>query len=397
MEILRFITAGSVDDGKSTFLGRLLLDADKLPHDIAGTFSSHGSDPAVNLAHVTDGLRRERAEGITIDVAYRYFATKTRKYIVIDAPGHFEYTRNMFTGASNADVMLIIVDVTRGISEQTRLHLQIAKLLRLKRVIVCINKMDAIGYSETLFGECARTIRSFAAAQSMAIAEVVPVSALQGDNVVHKSRRMPWYNGKSVFEILEGITFSHPQAASRAQVQHSASHGMERYHFCHVSGGKFRVDSEVCVYPSGERARIRKLYSAGRDVSAVSHGEPATLVLEPEIAIERGSYLVSDGHPPEVASSARAVICCFDSAGIRAGSEWLLMNGSQTVFAVVANIEGGFQEGEAGDIPFNQIGHACLEFREKIAVDRSGASFETSRFLLVDRDTGHTVAAGYFI
>lgn len=404
MNFLKFITAGNVDDGKSTLLGRLLMDIGKIPLDIVQSVSNKtSSNGEVNLAYITDGLKKEREEGITIDVSYKYFSIKKRKYIIIDAPGHFEYTRNMFTGASNADVILILIDVNLGVTAQTRLHLLLAGMLQIKHIYICVNKMDLTDYSNTDFTKVKDDTSIFAKKNKLKISGFIPISAINGDNVVKKSRSMPWYKGRTLFDILENIKISKEKGLPRAQIQYSLQHGGEFYHFINLISGSLKVKENLQCSPSGKKITLKKILVAGKPAKEVRDNSAVTIQTNDNNLIKRGTYLVSGKIKPKLKTKNRAIICCFDQNGIKNGSSFMLKNGCQNAIAnikiVYYKISGVNLNKNMDDnkVKINEIAQILLEFDSKIAIDTSKNNFSTSKFILVDNSSKNTVAAGYFI
>ncbi|MET9741008.1 GTP-binding protein, partial [Streptomyces sp. NPDC006422] len=303
---LRLATAGSVDDGKSTLVGRLLHDSKSVLSDQLESISRTGTP---DLALLTDGLRAEREQGITIDVAYRYFATPRRRFILADTPGHVQYTRNMVTGASTAELTIILVDARNGVVDQTRRHASIAALLRVPRVVLAVNKMDLVGYEEAAFTRIAREFTSYARELGLSSITAIPISALAGDNVVDRSDRMEWYDGPTVLSHLETVPVSpeSPSAPARFPVQYVIRHDETRHYAGQLVSGTLRVGSAVTVHPSGRTSTIAGLNVLGTEVDEAHAGTSLTVRLSDELDVSRGDLLApSDDHPPLVTRDVHA-------------------------------------------------------------------------------------------
>jgi len=293
MELLKFITAGNVDDGKSTLIGRLLYDSNAISNDILETVSMNNGE--INFAYLTDGLKAEREQGITIDVAYKYFSTEKRKFIIADCPGHKEYTRNMITGASHADVAIILIDAKRGINEQTRRHTFIVDLMNIPCIIFCINKMDAVGYSEEVFNSIVEKLDEFVFLNKHQI-EKIPVSALKGDNVVHRSENMKWYEGNTLMYVLENFGPENKMAELPAfmQVQYVSFQNDDRYYFGTLYNKDIKVGDEVIIYPTKQKNKIKEIFVLGKSSDTAQHLQPIAVTLVEDNDIQRGYYLVSE-------------------------------------------------------------------------------------------------------
>ncbi|MFM7300166.1 MAG: sulfate adenylyltransferase subunit 1, partial [Crocinitomicaceae bacterium] len=285
MDLLRFFTAGNVDDGKSTLIGRLLLDSHSISTDIIEILTKQSkntnSNTPIDLALLTDGLRAEREQGITIDVAYKYFSSTKRKYIIADTPGHAEYTRNMFTGASTCDLALILIDARLGVTEQTKRHTIIASILGIPNLVICINKMDLVEYNEIIFNQIKQDYLAFSASLNLTSVDFVPLSALLGENVVKRSEKMNWFEGQTLFEFLENIKLDYAttQNPSRFQVQYIIRPQTEELHGYRgyagtVLSGKFSIEDEVFIYPSDQKSRIKRIEKNQQEVSNVVEGDP---------------------------------------------------------------------------------------------------------------------------
>ncbi|MFJ8929186.1 sulfate adenylyltransferase subunit 1 [Streptomyces sp. NPDC102364] len=385
---LRLATAGSVDDGKSTLVGRLLHDSKSVLADQLESISRTGTP---DLALLTDGLRAEREQGITIDVAYRYFATPRRRFILADTPGHVQYTRNMVTGASTAELTIILVDARNGVVEQTRRHAAIAALLRVPHVVLAVNKMDLVGYEETAF---AAITEAFAAlADELGIPEVtaIPISALAGDNVVDPSARMDWYGGPTVLEHLETVpaTAESPSAPARFPVQYVIRHGESRYYAGQLVSGTLRVGSTVTVHPSGRTSTIAGLDVLGTEVTEAHAGASLTVRLSDELDVARGDLLASStDRAPTVTQDVRGSVCHVADRALRVGQRVLVRHTTRTVRAVVKSLGG------AEELTANDLGEVVVRTAEPLALDPYAEVRRTGAFLLLDPSDGTTLTAG---
>ncbi|WP_327661089.1 MULTISPECIES: sulfate adenylyltransferase subunit 1 [unclassified Streptomyces] len=385
---LRLATAGSVDDGKSTLVGRLLHDSKSVLADQLESISRTGTP---DLALLTDGLRAEREQGITIDVAYRYFATPRRRFILADTPGHVQYTRNMVTGASTAELTIILVDARNGVVEQTRRHAAIAALLRVPHVVLAVNKMDLVGYEETAFG--AITEAFAALADELGIPEVtaIPISALAGDNVVDPSARMDWYGGPTVLEHLETVpaTAESPSAPARFPVQYVIRHGESRYYAGQLVSGTLRVGSTVTVHPSGRTSTIAGLDVLGTEVTEARAGASLTVRLSDELDVARGDLLASStDRAPTVTQDVRGSVCHVADRALRVGQRVLVRHTTRTVRAVVKSLGG------AEELTANDLGEVVVRTAEPLALDPYAEVRRTGAFLLLDPSDGTTLTAG---
>lgn len=408
--VLRFITAGSVDDGKSTLIGRLLYDSKALLSDHAAKLEAaaqNGQTP--DFAALTDGLAAEREQGITIDVAHRYFATPRRSFILADCPGHVQYTRNTVTGASTAQLIVALVDVRHGILEQTRRHLAVAALLRVPHVVVALNKIDLVDYDRRVVEELAERVRELGARLGIAELTVIPVSALLGDNVVERSGRTPWYEGPSLMEHLERVPVEQPQddEPGRFPVQYVLRPGSgagERFrdyrgYAGRVERGSFRVGDEVRVLPGGQRTRIVGIdLPGGGRAERAGAGRSATLRLGDEIDVARGDLIAADPGPEPV-STLDATVCWLGDRALHVGDRLLVKHTTRTVIAIVTAIDGrldlaALDEEQADELALNDIGRIGLTLAEPLCPDRYGDSRTTGSFILVHPQAGNTLAAG---
>lgn len=349
MDLLRFITAGSVDDGKSTLIGRLLYDSKSIMIDQLEAIerqSKNKEDGEIDLALLTDGLRAEREQGITIDVAYKYFSTPKRKFIIADAPGHIQYTRNMVTGASNADLAIILIDARNGVVEQTRRHSIIASLLNIPHVVVAINKMDLVNFSQDIYNNI--VIDYAKVAQSLGLKQVtyIPISALQGDNIVEKSEKLRWYEGPSLLHFLEEVevldTINLTDA--RFPVQYVIRPQTEELHDYRGYAGKiisgvYKVGDAVTIQPAGIQSKIKAIEIGGKQVTEAFAPQSAILHLEDNIDISRGDVIVNTAQPVKTAQELEVLLCWMDNKPLIPGNKYLLQINSKAVRAVVRNIE----------------------------------------------------------
>ncbi len=398
MDLLRLATAGSVDDGKSTLIGRLLYDAKAVLADQLAHVEERSVD-GLDLALLTDGLRAEREQGITIDVAYRSFATPRRRFILADCPGHAQYTRNMVTGASTADLALLLVDARAGLTEQSRRHATIAALLRLKHVIVAVNKMDLVDYAEEAFDDVVREVLDLGAKVGLHEIEFIPISALKGDNVVESSPNMPWYAGPPLLERLETIPVEPPAVhGARLPVQLVLrGEGGARWAAGRLAAGTLKPGDEVVVLPSGIRTRIAEVRDADGAAEVVQAPLSVSVRLEDEVDLARGELIATD--PPEVTRDLAATVCWLGDRPARTGDRLALKHGTRTVPAKIDAIDGriDFETLEwpaADELRLNDIAHVRLRLGGEIAADAYAQCHATGAFILVDESSHDTVAAG---
>ncbi len=408
-DLLRFSTAGSVDDGKSTLIGRLLYDTQSVYEDQVKSIEGKGTTAPgqIDFALLTDGLRAEREQGITIDVAYRYFSTPRRKFIIADTPGHEQYTRNMATGASTADAAIVLIDASKGVQIQSRRHAYIASLLRVRHVLVAVNKMDLIGYDEATFHAIETDFRSVLdqiAADTGTPVELhfVPVSALKGDNVVHATGAMPWYAGPSLLELLEALpsALDTRSAPFRFPVQRVLRPDRTFRGFAgQIASGTIRRGSEIAVFPSGHKAKIERIVTFDGDLEEATAPLSVTLVLDHEVDISRGDLIAGVESSPVVASSVKASLVWMDQRPLDPNRRYLLKHTSHTVPALVSTIDhrvdlGAFKHEPAVTLRMNDIGAVSLHLLRPIAVDLYGQNRGTGALILIDAETNATVAAG---
>jgi sulfate adenylyltransferase large subunit len=408
-DLLRFSTAGSVDDGKSTLIGRLLYDTQSVYEDQVRSIEGKGTTAPgqIDFALLTDGLRAEREQGITIDVAYRYFSTARRKFIIADTPGHEQYTRNMATGASTADAAIVLIDASKGVLIQSRRHAYIASLLRVRHVLVAVNKMDLIGYDEAAFraieADFSRVLAEIAADTGSPVEAVfVPVSALKGDNVVHTSDAMPWYTGPSLLELLEKLPPA--QETQRDPFRFPVQRVLRPDHTFRgfagqIASGTVRPGDAVTVLPSGRSAKVERIVTWEGDLSEAIAPLSVTLVLDREIDISRGDLIGSSEAQAIVARSVKAALVWMDQRPLDLGRRYLLKHTSQTASALVSSIDhrtelGTFKREPAQTLRMNDIGAVTLNLLRPIAIDRYSENRGTGAFILIDPESNATVAAG---
>jgi sulfate adenylyltransferase large subunit len=411
-ELLRFATAGSVDDGKSTLIGRLLHDSksifeDQLEHVVET--SERRGDGYVNLALLTDGLRAEREQGITIDVAYRYFQTPRRKFIIADTPGHEQYTRNMVTGASTADLSIVLVDARKGVSEQTRRHAYIASLLRIPHVVVCVNKMDLVDYDEAVFERIVEELTDWTARLQIPDVTFIPISALIGGNVVNRSELMPWYEGPPLLYHLEHVVIAPDRDLSqlRFPVQwvirpNSEKHHDYRGYAGQLAGGILRPDDEVLVLPSGQRTRVASIDSFDGVVSTAFPPMSVTLRLADEFDISRGDMLVGAEDPPTSTRELEATICWMSETPLRPSGRYAIKHTTRSARAVVEELEhrvdvNTLAHEPADELALNDIGRVRLRTSAPLIVDQYARNRTTGSFILIDEATGDTAGAGMIV
>lgn len=349
MDLLRFMTAGSVDDGKSTLIGRLLYDTNSIKLDQLETVqrqSKTRQDGHIDLALFVDGLRAEREQGITIDVAYKYFQTKKKKFIIADAPGHIQYTRNMVTGASNSSLIIILIDARHGIVEQTRRHSIIASLLKMPHVTVAVNKMDMIGYEQKVFENIVEEYTAVAKTLHLKDVTFIPVSALQGDNIVSASKHMPWYKGRTLLEHLESVETVHDLNFTHARfpVQYVIRPQQEGFHdYRGYSGkiisGEFTQGQSIVVLPEGWKSSVKSIEINGHEVAKAVASQSVVIRLNDDIDISRGDVIVGENNQPKVGCELQATLCWMDTTNMIIGKKYLLQIGSRIVRAVVKEIE----------------------------------------------------------
>ncbi|MGA2320089.1 MAG: GTP-binding protein [Solirubrobacteraceae bacterium] len=421
LDLLRFTTAGSVDDGKSTLIGRLLYDSKQVFKDqlelIAQASERRGGEGALDLALLTDGLRAEREQGITIDVAYRYFATARRRFIIADCPGHRQYTRNMVTGASTADLAVVLIDARRGVLEQSKRHAFLSALLGIPRLVVAINKMDLVDYSQERFEELVEEFEGFASKLSAGAQpgglgreiSYMPISALEGDNVVERSRRMPWWDGSTLLELLEQVevAYDHPyekQARFPVQwvIRPSSVPGADDYrgYAGQLTSGALRRGDEVAVLPGGGQTRIAAIETFDGELEEAVAPMSMTLRLEDELDVSRGELICRSDEPPTVARELEADVCWMAETPLRAGGRYELKHTSRSVTAIVDEIEDLVdvhtlvRSKPPGELALNDIGRVRLRTSGPLAFDPYTSNRRTGSFILIDGSSNGTVGAG---
>jgi sulfate adenylyltransferase large subunit len=408
-ELLRFATAGSVDDGKSTLIGRLLHDSkaileDQLEHVIRT--SERRGDGYVNLALLTDGLRAEREQGITIDVAYRYFQTPRRKFVIADTPGHEQYTRNMVTGASTADLSIILVDARKGVSEQTRRHAYIASLLRIPHLVVCVNKMDLVDYDEAVFDQIVEELTDWTARLDIADVTFIPISALHGDNVVERSLEMAWYDGPPLLYHLEHVVIAPDRNLTdiRFPVQwvirpNNHEHHDYRGYAGQLAGGVLHPGDEVMVLPSGQRTEIAAIDTFAGPVETAFPSMSVTVRVADELDISRGDMLVEPDDPPVAARELEAMVCWMGQAQLRPGARLVIKQTTRTTRARVEELDyrvdiNTLEHQPADELALNEIGRVRIRTGSPLIVDPYSRNRTTGSFILIDEASNDTVAAG---
>lgn len=413
MQLLRFTTAGSVDDGKSTLIGRLLYDSKSIFEDqleaVERSSKNRGHDH-VDLALLTDGLRDEREQGITIDVAYRYFATPKRKFIIADTPGHTQYTRNMVTGASTANLALILVDARNGMVEQTARHSYIASLLKIPHIVVCVNKMDLVDYSEERFNEIVSEYTDFAAKLEVSDIRFIPISALQGDNVVNRSQTMDWYQGSTLLHTLETIHIGSDQnhIDARFPVQNVIRPQNDAYHDFRgyagrVAGGILKPGDEVAVLPSGFTSTIKEIWSGSSRIEEAFAPMSVTITLQDDIDVSRGDMIVRMNNRPREDQDLDVMICWFNAKALVPGGKYAIRQTTTEARAMVkeviykVNINTLQRLEDDKNVQMNDIARLRLRTTKPLMVDAYRKNRNTGSIILIDEGTHETVAAGMVI
>jgi sulfate adenylyltransferase subunit 1 len=411
MDLLRFFTAGNVDDGKSTLIGRLLYDSNSISTDIIETLTRQSKTTGINadidLALLTDGLRAEREQGITIDVAYKYFTTDKRKFIIADTPGHIQYTRNMFTGASNANLAIILVDARNGITDQTKRHSVLSAILGMPHVLVCINKMDLVNYSESRYKEIENDYLQFAKQLELKDVSFIPASALAGDNVVTRSENMNWYTGPTLLDFLETIEIYETKKteASRFQVQYVIRPQTKENHDYRgfagkVVSGNYKKGQRVVVLPSGIETEIEKIEMNQVEVDIAEINNPVVLHLKDDVDISRGNSIVPIEHLPKTEKEITATICWMDNSAFIPDQKILLQQNSFRTKAIVKEVISkidihSFMELQSdGSMKLNDICKVLIKTAEPISFDSFSENRSTGGFILINENTNNTVAAG---
>jgi len=430
LDLLRFTTAGSVDDGKSTLIGRLLYDSkqvfdDQLEH-VAQASERRGGSGALDLALLTDGLRAEREQGITIDVAYRYFATPKRRFIIADCPGHQQYTRNMVTGASTADLAVILLDARKGVLEQSKRHAFISALLGIPHMVVAVNKMDLVEYSQERFDELVVEFAEFAAKLGeRADVAYIPMSALEGDDVVDRSAQMPWYEGPTLLELLESVevaydhpydrparfpvqwvvrpaiaTAANPTSSTDPSGDHRGHDGDYRGYAGQLASGALRRGDEVVVLPGGGRTRIRAIDTYDGELEEAVAPMSLTLRLEDELDVSRGELICRAEQAPAVARELEADVCWLNERPLRAGGRYVIKHTTRSASAVVDELRDRVdvhtleRAGAPAQLDLNDIGRVRLRTSAPLSFDAYGENRRTGSFILIDEASNETVGAG---
>jgi sulfate adenylyltransferase large subunit len=413
MDLLRFATVGSVDDGKSTLIGRLLYDAKLVPDDQlehVEEVSARRGDGYVNLALLTDGLRAEREQGITIDVAYRYFHTDKRRFIIADTPGHEQYTRNMVTGASKSDVSVILVDARHGVREQTKRHSYVSALLGVPHLVVCVNKMDLMEWDHDRFEEIKAELDALCAKLGFKDVHVIPVSALNGDNIVDPSEKTPWYHGPTLLGYLETVEVASDRNMREARLPvqwvirpMSDEHHDYRSFAGEISSGVFRKGDEVVVLPSGRRTTIEAIDTFDGEVEEAYSPMSVSVRLADHLDVSRGDVLCDARSAPEPAREIVADLCWMSDRELRPRSRYLLMHGTKTVKAIVGELStvvdiGSLDHAAAGGaMELNDIGRVTIKVSHPLVCDPYRENRASGCFILVDEGTNETVGAGMVV
>ena len=413
MDLLRFTTAGSVDDGKSTLIGRLLYDSKSIFQDqmeAIETASSKKGEEKVNLALLTDGLRAEREQGITIDVAYRYFATPKRKFIIADTPGHIQYTRNMVTGASTANLAIILVDARNGIVEQTRRHSFIASLLGIPHIIYCINKMDLVDYEEDSYHQIKKDLVGFSSKLTTKDVRFIPISALNGDNIVNRSEKMPWYEGSTLLHVLENIHIAsdHNHIDCRFPVQNVIRPQKDEFHDYRgyagrIAGGIFKKGDDVVVLPSGFSSKIKSIDTFNGSIEKAFAPMSVTITLEDEIDISRGDMIVRPNNQPNISQDIDIMICWMSEKPLTPRGKYALRHTSKEVKCMIkeikykVDINSLHRLEDDKEIKCNDIARVSLRVTQPLFHDEYNTNRNTGSLIIIDEGTNNTVGAGMII
>lgn len=413
MELLRFTTAGSVDDGKSTLIGRLLYDSKSIFEDqldaIKATSTRKGFEN-VDLSLLTDGLKAEREQGITIDVAYRYFSTPKRKFIIADTPGHIQYTRNMVTGASTANVALILVDARNGIVEQTCRHAYIASLLQIPHIVICVNKMDLVDYKQEYFLNIQKGFQQIANKIDVKDVHFIPISALKGDNVVDTSSNMPWYKGTTLMYLLENIYISSDpnNIDARFPIQYVVRPQSEKYHDYRgyagqMAGGKLRPGDKVVVLPSGFKSTIKTIDLFETQLNEAFAPMSVTITLEDDIDISRGDMIVRENNQPEVGQDIDVMICWLNEKSMNIGGKYAIKHTTRETRCVIRdvrykmNINTLTKVEDDNNIEMNDIARISLRTMQPLLYDSYRKNRDTGSIILIDEATNETIGAGMIV
>lgn len=413
VELLRFTTAGSVDDGKSTLIGRLLYDSKSIfqdQYDAIEEVSKRRGEEEVNFALLTDGLKAEREQGITIDVAYRYFSTPKRKFIIADTPGHIQYTRNMVTGASTANVALVLVDARQGVLEQTRRHAIIASLLQIPHLVICINKMDLVDYSEEVYNRIQNEFENFAGKLDVHDVSFIPISALRGDNVVDRSMHMPWYQGTTLLYYLENVHIAsdHNFIDCRFPVQYVIRPYSDEYHDYRgyagrVAGGIFKKGDEVMLLPSGFTTTISKIETYSGEIEEAFPPMSVTMHIEDDFDISRGDMIVRVNNVPRQDQDVDLMICWFHEKPLQERGKYILRHTTREARCIIKDVRYRMdvntlhRDAETNEIRMNDIARISIRSTLPLFTDAYNKNRITGSVILIDEGTNETVAAGMVI
>ena len=413
MELLRFTTAGSVDDGKSTLIGRLLYDSKAIFEDQMNQLeetSKQRGEEGINLALLTDGLRSEREQGITIDVAYRYFATPKRKFIIADTPGHIQYTRNMVTGASTANLAILLVDARHGVIEQTKRHAFIASLLQIPHIAVCINKMDLVDYQKEKYDKIKLEFKKFSSRLEIKDVNFIPISALKGDNVVERSKNMQWYEGSTLMHLLENIHIGsdHNHVDCRFPIQYVIRPQSEDYpdyrgYSGRIEGGVFKKGDEITILPSGFSSKIKSIDTFNGPIKEAFSPMSVCMTLEDDIDISRGDMIVRENNQPKSKQDIELMICWMNSKNMIMRGKYTIRHTTQTARCIVKDVRykidiNTLHRNESDKaIGLNDIGRISIRTTKPLFVDDYRRNRNTGSIILVDEASNETVAAGMII
>lgn len=409
MDLLRFITAGSVDDGKSTLIGRLLYDSKSILADQLETLkkqSRNTENADIDLALLTDGLRAEREQGITIDVAYKYFTTPKRKFIIADAPGHIQYTRNMITGASHSDCIIILIDARYGVVEQTKRHAIIASLLRIPYVIVAINKMDLVDYKQDVYESIVAQYTAMAMELKLKNVHYIPISALKGDNIITTSPQLPWFQGQALLSYLENLELTHGYTAAPARFQvqfvirpHTEHLQNYRGYAGQISNGVYKTGDAVRILPSGETTTISAMAVNGKPVKQAFAGQSVSIQLRDDVDVSRGDSIVKTSELPKMETEFEALMCWMDSKELKEGNRYLLQQGSRRVKALVKEISYQLDVNTLKQLPIqdsvklNDVVKVRLKTAEPLAFDSYESVPANATAILIDQTSNMTAGA----
>lgn len=409
MDLLRFITAGSVDDGKSTLIGRLLYDSKSILADQLETLkkqSRNTENADIDLALLTDGLRAEREQGITIDVAYKYFTTPKRKFIIADAPGHIQYTRNMITGASHSDCIIIMIDARYGVVEQTKRHAIIASLLRIPYVIVAINKMDLVDYKQDVYESIVAQYTAMAMELKLKNVHYIPISALKGDNIITTSPQLPWFQGQALLSYLENLELTHGYTAAPARFQvqfvirpHTEHLQNYRGYAGQISNGVYKTGDAVRILPSGETTTISAMAVNGKPVKQAFAGQSVSIQLRDDVDVSRGDSIVKTSELPKMETEFEALMCWMDSKELKEGNRYLLQQGSRWVKALVKEISYQLDVNTLKQLPIqdsvklNDVVKVRLKTAEPLAFDSYESVPANATAILIDQTSNMTAGA----